>query len=112
MTSVAHLIFNPISGRGDAETDLDCLRSQLSAKFEVIVHQTTPEQAAHTLAEQALSQGADLVIASGGDGTVSATANALIGSGIPMGIVPRGTANAIAAALNIPNNLVEACQII
>lgn len=56
----------------------------------------------------------DIIIASGGDGTISAVAGALIGTGIPLGIIPRGTANAFAVALGIPRLLTirNACQII
>lgn len=65
-------------------------------------------------AKAAVSQGADLVIAAGGDGTVSAVAGTLIGTGIPLGIIPRGTANAFAVALGISRFLPirSACQII
>ena len=61
-----------------------------------------------------MSAHADLVIAAGGDGTVSAVAGGLIGKQIPLGIIPRGTANAFAVALGISQLLPirSACQII
>jgi len=49
-------------------------------------------------------QGADLMIAVGGDGTVAAVASAIDGSGIPLGIVPAGSTNIIARELGIPTN--------
>lgn len=97
----AHLIFNPVSGQGDAESDLAVIREQLGPHFNLKVHLTTPEQDAESLAKAAIAAGADLVIASGGDGTVSAVASALIGTKIPLGVIPRGTANAFCAALGI-----------
>ncbi|MGL6139711.1 MAG: YegS/Rv2252/BmrU family lipid kinase, partial [Planktothrix sp.] len=64
------------------------------------------------LAKEALEQNVDLVIASGGDGTVSAVAGAVINTNIPLGIIPRGTANAFSVALGIPTNVQGACEVI
>jgi YegS/Rv2252/BmrU family lipid kinase len=52
------------------------------------------------------------IIASGGDGTVSAIAGVTIETGIPLGLIPRGTANAFAVALGLPTNLKRACETI
>jgi diacylglycerol kinase (ATP) len=54
----------------------------------------------------------DLVIACGGDGTLSAAAPALIKTGLPLGILPMGTANDLARTLGIPADLNEAARII
>ena len=57
------------------------------------------------LARDALAAGARLVVAAGGDGTVRACAHALAGTGVPLAIVPRGTANLAARALGVPSRL-------
>ncbi len=111
MSSCAHLIFNPVSGQGNAEADLAFLRSCLEANLTLTVYETSPDRDANTLAAQSVEQGVDLVIVSGGDGTINAAAEALIGSSIPLAIIPRGTANAVASAMGIPTNLEEACQV-
>jgi YegS/Rv2252/BmrU family lipid kinase len=48
--------------------------------------------------------GADLVVAVGGDGTVRCCAEGMAGTGVPMGIVPVGTANLLARTLGIPSH--------
>lgn len=55
---------------------------------------------------------ADLVIVCGGDGTVSSAALAVMESGLPMGIIPMGTANDLARTLHIPLDLIEAADVI
>ncbi len=112
---VAHLIFNPVSGYGNALQDLDFIKELLEPHLHLEVHLTSPDIHPQALAEQAIDQGADLIIASGGDGTVSSVAGALIGKTIPLGVIPRGTANAFAMALGITQQLGQikrACEII
>jgi YegS/Rv2252/BmrU family lipid kinase len=55
---------------------------------------------------------ADLVIIGGGDGTLNAAADALIETGLLLGILPLGTANDLARTLGIPPNLTAASQVI
>jgi diacylglycerol kinase family enzyme len=53
-------------------------------------------------ARRALEQGARLVAAGGGDGTVNAVASVLVDSGVPFGVLPLGTLNHFAKDLGIP----------
>ncbi|MEM8505295.1 MAG: YegS/Rv2252/BmrU family lipid kinase [Cyanobacteria bacterium P01_D01_bin.1] len=111
---VAHLIFNPVAGHGDPEKDLILIKELLEPHISVRVHHTTKAVHPKQLVRSALIQKPDLIIASGGDGTVSAVAGALINKQIPLGIIPRGTANAFSAALGISSitPIRRACQII
>ncbi len=60
------------------------------------------------LARQAAQQGADLVLVNGGDGTVMECASGLIGTHIPLLVLPGGTANVMAHELGLPFVLKEA----
>jgi diacylglycerol kinase family enzyme len=51
----------------------------------------------------------DLVIAAGGDGTVGSVATQLAGSGVPLAILPMGTANDVARSLHMSMDVQEAC---
>ena len=113
-----YLIFNPVAGQGDPETELAEIRSYLEPQFMLQVWKTQPnldpaEQAKELIKEikafDAEGEGESIIIASGGDGTVGAVASALQGSDIPLGIIPRGTANAFSVALGIPTGVKAAC---
>ncbi|MEL7086306.1 MAG: methylglyoxal synthase, partial [Cyanobacteria bacterium J06597_1] len=112
---IAHLIFNPVSGQGDSQQELQLIRQQLAPHMKLHVHTTTPDISAADLTRQAIALHPDLVIASGGDGTVSEVASELVGSTIPLGVIPRGTANAFAASLGIPTTITpirSACDVV
>ncbi len=112
---VAHLIFNPVSGQGNAEADLRLIKQLLRPAMKLAIHTTTPQITAQELTQKAIAAHADVIIASGGDGTVSAVADTLVGKDIPLGIIPRGTANAFAVALGISarfNPIRNACDVI
>ncbi len=117
----AYLLFNPVAGQADAHADLALIRSILEPQLLVTVLLTRPgsdpgEQARELVellqARPPEEPGNAMIVACGGDGTVSAVAGAVAGTGIPLGVIPRGTANAFAAALGIPADLVAACDTI
>jgi diacylglycerol kinase (ATP) len=66
---------------------------------------------AATQARQAAEQGANIVAAYGGDGTVAEVASGLVDTGVPMAILPGGTANVMSVELGIPTDLTTACQV-
>lgn len=113
-TLVAHLIFNPVAGQGNAEQEIDLIRQLLDPHLDLKVCETTLDTDSAQLAREAIAMGVDMVLASGGDGTISAVAGELISTGIPLGVIPRGTANAFSVALGIPQLLPirNACQVI
>ena len=58
------------------------------------------------------SAGADMVLVGGGDGSMNAVAPALLKCGLPLGILPMGTANDLARTLGIPPDIDQAIEII
>lgn len=62
--------------------------------------------------DAALAERPPLVVAGGGDGTLSAIASRLVGTGIPMGVLPLGTLNHFAKDLGVPLTLGDAVRVI
>ncbi|MEZ0109656.1 diacylglycerol kinase family enzyme [Catenulispora sp. EB89] len=96
---------------GDDPCDL--LRWALRARGEPApkLYPTSSGDAGGEAAHAALADGARLVVVCGGDGTVSACAAALAGSGVPMAVVPIGTGNLVARNFGIPQDPAGAVQI-
>lgn len=98
-----HVVLNASSGTASM---LGVTREQLAAGFgrrnilaEIDDDRDTP------LAERirtALASDADVIVAAGGDGTVTALAEAMVGSSRPLAILPLGTANMLARDLSVP----------
>lgn len=116
----AYLIFNPVAGQGNPDQDLALIRQILDPQVNLHTIFTQPdldpvEQAKDAItAIRALQAEGETgcLIASGGDGIVSAIAGVTIETGIPLGVIPRGTANAFAVALGLPTDLRRACETI
>ncbi len=62
------------------------------------------------LARGAVAQGADVVLVLGGDGTINEAANGLVHSGVPLGVIPAGTANVLAMELGLGSHLEPAIE--
>ena len=60
--------------------------------------------AATKAATKALDHGADVVLVCGGDGTVRAASQALVGNEAALAVLPSGTANLFASAMNLPDD--------
>ncbi|MBE9095478.1 YegS/Rv2252/BmrU family lipid kinase [Tychonema sp. LEGE 07203] len=112
MKRSACLIFNPVAGNRDPDLDLALIQNILEPFIDLDIVLTTPEIDADRLAREAVDRGVDEIIACGGDGTLSAVAGEIVGTNIPLGIISRGTANAFANALELPNTIEAACETI
>ncbi len=98
-------IVNPISGGRNKDGFEEQARSQLAGVDASLAFVYTQHPGhAHELAQEAAGQGADVVVAVGGDGTINEVASALYGTEIPLGIIPEGSGNGLALYLGIPLN--------
>ena len=59
-----------------------------------------------------LRESADMIILCGGDGTIASGALAVVECGLPLGIIPMGTANDLARTLGIPDDLGKAADVV
>ena len=111
-----HAIINPISGAG-ADPDAASRRKAMieaaaaTAGREVAVAFTTHAGHAHELSRTAAAAEAEGVIVWGGDGTFNEAASSLIGTGIPIGLVPAGSGNGLAGALGTPRAPADAVRV-
>jgi len=108
------VVLNPVAGSCTAEDVRACLERHFSDRIELQIYETTgsDDEDVVSVVREAVAKGCNLVAAAGGDGTVSDVAEGLVGSNVPMGIVPVGTANVFARELGLPLTLDEACALL
>ena len=78
---------------------------------EPLWYEVPKSRKAPKVVERALGEGAELVIAWGGDGTVQRCIDVLAGTGVPLAIAPAGTANLLATHLEIPQDIEQVVAI-
>lgn len=111
-----HAIVNPISGAGadpDAASRRAAIVAEAASRHQraIEVHVTERSGHARELALAAIAARAEGVIVWGGDGTFNEAASALVGSGIPVGLVPAGSGNGLAGGLGTPRTPMDALRV-
>lgn len=111
MSQHIHIVVNPASGQN--EPILNTINSVFQpAGVTWSVSVTNAYGDATRQARQAVDDGADIVVAYGGDGTVMEVVNGLMGKDVPMGILPGGTGNILSIEVGIPQTLLEAAELL
>src|SRR4030095_7193462 len=97
------IVVNPVSGTLQAEEVREKIQTALQVHdipFEI--YETKGDDNFKQIVRNAIQGGCKLVITAGGDGTLSGVIDGLVDTQIPLLILPAGTWNALAQALNIP----------
>ena len=98
-------IVNPISGNTDKSRIVNLIPEYMDAeRFDVKILYTEFRGHAAQMAQQAVDEHIDVVVAVGGDGTVNEVARCLIHTSTALGIIPCGSGNGLARHLFIPMN--------
>jgi diacylglycerol kinase (ATP) len=100
-TASVALVANEDSGSSDPERCAECLRS-----FGAKVNRFGIEEIA-----EAVVSGVERVVVAGGDGSIAPVAAAAGAAGIPVAVVPAGTANDFARRMGLPDKLPDACRL-
>ncbi|MBD8006605.1 diacylglycerol kinase [Bacillus norwichensis] len=111
----ARIIYNPTAGREIFKRRIaDVLQKLEQAGYEASCHATTGAGDATAAARTAVERKYDVVICSGGDGTINEVVNGLADQEYrpKIGIIPTGTTNDFARALHIPRDIDAAVDII
>lgn len=102
------VIINPAAGQNTPVlSTINDVFQPLEIDWDVSI--TKKEGDARAQAQAAVQSGVDVVAAYGGDGTVMEVASGLLGSDVPLAILPGGTGNVISVDLGIPADLGAAC---
>jgi YegS/Rv2252/BmrU family lipid kinase len=111
-TKSVYVIFNPVSGQSDPEERKKLISDALAVDgYTCQFIATSREEGAKALAEQALKAGVDLLAVSGGDGTVMEAMSALVGTKVPIAVLPAGTGNLLSINLGIPATVPDAVHV-
>jgi diacylglycerol kinase (ATP) len=102
------VLVNPTSGRGRVARRREAVLSALAGRGdEVRVIQGESADDAERLLAHHVTEGLDVLVAVGGDGTVHMALQAAVTTSTPLGIVPLGTGNDAATAVGVPTKSIE-----
>jgi YegS/Rv2252/BmrU family lipid kinase len=107
------LIYNPASGqhldkRSGRIADVIAILQKAGVEVQAIA--TESPESAGIQALEAVQQGYDTILACGGDGTAHEAMQRLVGGTAALGVIPMGTANALAMDLGLPSSPVKAVK--
>jgi diacylglycerol kinase family enzyme len=103
----AALIYNPAAGQRHALREQQVRTAAEVLRASGIEVELIPTRAARSgghQAQEAIASGCDLILAAGGDGTVHDVLQGVVATSVPLGVVPLGTANALACDLRLPRD--------
>lgn len=106
-------IINPIAGKGVDNSIIDIIQNTIDKSlFDVSYHISSKQSDVESETLKALSEGVEIIVAVGGDGTVNEIARHLVFKPVILGIIPTGSGNGLANFLHIPKDVKKAIEII
>ena len=107
------LIYNPTAGQRNRSAQMLALIEKMREKgLDLENAPTSGPGDATEIVRRLLPGGLDVVAVCGGDGTVSEAACGLVGSSVPLAVLPGGTSNVLARELAIPLRLEPASKLL
>ena len=108
-----HFIVNPIAGSGKNEVPKDLIQQFFEPEhYEVTIKYSEYRKHATELTLDSIKEGAKIIVACGGDGTINEVASCLVNTTIVLGIMAMGSGNGLASHLKIPRNIKNALVLI
>lgn len=114
MKKRALFVYNPKAGKAMIRSKLsDILELLEKGGYETMVRPTTKRGDANMYVEECAPE-AELVVCSGGDGTLDEVVTGMLASGrnIPIGYIPAGSTNDFGISLHLPKNMLRAAEIV
>jgi len=107
-----HIVVNPIAGNGRTKAALPEIERALSdLGLTYALHYTEYVRHAVELIRALIAEGAERIIAVGGDGTIREAAQACAGTSAILGLIPAGTGNDFAKLFQMPESIYEMARI-
>ena len=107
------VVVNPVAGVSEPVAVREKIEAALQSRdipFEI--YETTGEENLRQKVRKAVQQGFKLFVSAGGDGTLSGVIDGLVGTQIPLVILPTGTWNTVAQIMNIPLQIDPALELV
>lgn len=104
------IILNP-AARSERAAGLGPKIEELAAASATILRTSKPGEA-RSIAEWAVGEGFEQIVAAGGDGTINEIVNGIAGTSVALGILPVGSMNVFATELGLPKSLRDCWQIV
>jgi len=110
----ALLFYNDKSGQSDSVSQIKLIQEHFTQRNINLTVETIPKPTdeIQTIITKAKQDHVDLIIAAGGDGSVSMIASPLVKIKLPLGILPIGTGNLLSKEINIPQKLELALEVL
>jgi YegS/Rv2252/BmrU family lipid kinase len=101
-----HFIINPIAGSGKNKIGPELIHQFFEPEnYKVTVKYSEYKRHSTSLTLDSIKEGATIIVACGGDGTINEVASCLVNTNIVLGIMAMGSGNGLASNLKIPKNI-------